>query len=79
MKYYNQRELGKICRYYRKNYTTYTQADVGAELYYSKQAIGCFERGTADTATMLQWYVKHGLTGFKMDEIYNILRNAEKL
>lgn len=79
MKYYNQRELGEICRYYRKNYTTYTQADIGAELYYSEQAIGCFERGVADTAVILQWYIKHGLTGFKMDEIYNILRNAEKL
>ena len=79
MKYYNQRELGKICRYYRKNYTTYTQADIGAELYYSEQAIGCFERGIADTASILQWYVKHGLIGSKMDEIYGILKNAEKL
>lgn len=79
MKYYNPKELGKICRYYRKNYTTYTQADIGAELFYTEQAIGHFERGVADTAFIFQWYVKHGLTGFKMDEIYGILKNAEKL
>ena len=58
MKYYNPKELGKICRYYRKNYTTYTQADIGAELFYTEQAIGHFERGVADTAFIFQWYVK---------------------
>ena len=79
IKYYTPEEIGLICKYYRKVYTTYTQLDVGEELFYTQQAIGQFERGISDTARIFQWYVLHGLNKCRMDEIYAYLKNEKKL
>lgn len=62
-------KLGAKCRDLRES-LGYIQSDVAEEVGYSKENISAFETGRNNNATILLWYVEHGLKceGVESDE-----------
>ena len=53
-------ELGTKCKELREQ-LGYFQSDVADEIGYSKETISSFECGRNNNATILFWYIQHGL------------------
>lgn len=62
------KQIGVACRNYRRKIGL-TQKQVSIETHYSSKTISSFETGHLNNATLLLWYLSHGL---KIDEIEGV-------
>ena len=60
------RFVGLKCRNHRLE-LGYRQADVAKECYCNNTNVSAFERGENDSATLLCWYILHGLDLTKLE------------
>lgn len=67
--------MGRICAYYRHE-IGYTMREIASDTGYTIANISHFEHGRNDNATILLWYVMHGLTQEKYLLINDILKGG---
>lgn len=61
MQILTNKEIGFNCKLYRKRHKI-KQSKIAADLGYSIGNISAFECGKNDNATILCWYILHGMT-----------------
>lgn len=61
MKNISLKQIGYVCYSFRR-IKGYRQKDIADDLGMSEQSISLFENGKNNSATILLWYIRHGLT-----------------
>lgn len=67
--------IGNVCKEYRISNLGVPQMQVAIDLHLSQTAICLFEQGKRDSARMLSWYLKKGLTWDRIEK--EIEKNEE--